>query len=161
MKTKVLLFIQLVLAALLISLGNAMTTTPGRSSGNGNPAIILFVPLMVIFIVLVIQWINLLKDRKLSLRAIIIVLLLIIGHYTLGIYYQFISYRNYRSLLAQVYADEYGHIDWSYIDSITTGLSIHINNQYFNVNTYFLFVSLSLFLSLLYPLIQQIRHSRL
>ena len=40
MRDKMFLTLNLVCASLLFKLGNSMTTTPGRSSGNGNPAVL-------------------------------------------------------------------------------------------------------------------------
>ncbi|AJS61494.1 hypothetical protein UB51_11285 [Paenibacillus sp. IHBB 10380] len=140
---------------LLFTFGNSMTTTPGSSSGNGNPAILLFVPLIILFVILVFQWVYMFKDKKILFKTIVIIFLVIVSHYIVGVYYQLTSYQKYRIFLAQVYEEKFGYIDWQYINSITTGLSIHINNQYFNFNTYLLIVSLSLFIWLLYQVVKQ------
>ncbi|MGN7356185.1 MULTISPECIES: hypothetical protein [unclassified Paenibacillus] len=100
----------------------------------------------ILFIILVLQWVALFKNTKLSCAKIVILWLIIAGHFTIGIYYQMTSYRKYRIFLSRVYEEKFGEIDWPYIKSITSGLSIHINNQYFNGNTFLLFVSLSLFI---------------
>lgn len=155
MKPKLFLCINLVVISLIFLFGNSMTTTPGRSSGNGNPAIILLVPLFILFVILVSQWFYILKDKKIKIRSTIIFLLVIVCHCIVGMYYQFISHRNYRDLLAQVYAEEFGSIDWQYMNSITTGFSIHMNNQFFNLNTYLIFVSLSISWWLLSQIVKQ------
>ncbi|WP_438350715.1 hypothetical protein ACP8HI_08765 [Paenibacillus sp. FA6] len=159
MKTKVFLLVNLVSISLLIMFGNSMTTTPGRSSGNGNPAILLLIPLFLLFIVLIIQWINLLKNKKFSGKILTTTFVLIVIHFIVGGYYQTISYRKYRDFLAEVNADNLGNVDWQYINSITTGFSIHINNQFFNWNTYFLYVSLSIFIWLMSYIIKELVRS--
>ncbi|NOU93269.1 hypothetical protein GC093_08565 [Paenibacillus sp. LMG 31456] len=156
MKAKLLIIINLVMVFFLFMLGYIMTTTPGRSSGNGNPAILLFIPLVILFVVMLAQWIYVFKDKKISFKTIFIGLLLIMSHFLIGINYQLTSLHNYRNFLAQVYEEKFGHIDWPYINSITTGVTIHVNNQYFNINTYLLFVSLSICIFLLYQLVKQI-----
>lgn len=156
MKSRVFLIIILVGSFLLFMLGNMMTTTPGRSSGNGNPALLLFIPLSVLFVVLVIQWILFLKDKRISLKTIFVCMMFIAGHFIGGMYYQFVSFKHYRDLLAQVYMERFGFIDWQYIHAITTGITIHVNNQYFNLNTYVLFISFSLFVCLLFLTIRQL-----
>src|SRR5690606_15309891 len=103
MRKKLPLFINLVLVSLIFFFGNAMTTTPGYTSGNGNPAIILFLPLFVLFIALVVQWVNLLKDRSISLKTLLISLIFIIVHFVAGITYQVRSHHKYRDFLASVY----------------------------------------------------------
>jgi len=147
------LWVTLIITLLIFWFGNAMTTTPGRSSGNGNPAIILFIPLFILFIVLVFQWFKIFRHKIISIKTILICSLVAICHQVLGIYYQMISFRNYRDFLAEVYEGQFGEVDWQYVHSITTGLSIHINNQYFNINTYLLFLNFSLFVWLLSGLI--------
>ncbi|WP_160036928.1 hypothetical protein [Paenibacillus sp. An7] len=156
MKNKAL-FATLIIVFLLFMFGNSMTTIPGQSSGNGNPAILLLLPLSIFFIVLTFQWFKFFKDKMMSNKTVIILSLLIICHHAIGLYYQIMSFQSYRILLAEVYERQFGTIDWDYINSITSGLSIHINNQYFNINTYFLFLSLSLLIWLLSQMIISLR----
>jgi hypothetical protein len=55
----------------------------------------------------------------------------------------------------------YGEVDWAHIESITSGiLSIHMNNQFFNLNTYFMMVAFSLLLCFMYKLIQGLMKRR-
>lgn len=149
MKPKILLLCNLIFIFLLFMLGNMMTTTPGHISGNGNPAILLFVPLFVLLVLLVSQWFYIFKNKQFTVRTLLIALFVLACHWPAAIYYQLFSYRNYRDLLAQVYAENFGYTDWEYINSITSGLSIHINNQFFNWNTYLLFINFSLMLWLI------------
>ncbi|MCM3633644.1 hypothetical protein [Paenibacillus camelliae] len=153
MKKVIYLLLNLVVIFLLFMFGNGMTPRPGSSSGNGNPAILLFVPLGILFIVLVVQWFNLIKKRA-HIKVTIITLLVLVCHFIAGFYYQVASYRKYRDYLAEVHAEQFGSVDWEYINSITSGLSIHINNQYFNWNTCFLFVSFSMFIALMINVIK-------
>ncbi|PAD74703.1 hypothetical protein [Paenibacillus campinasensis] len=149
MRTIIYLLITLSIVFLIFIFGNSMTTRPGTTSGNGNPAILLFVPLVILFIVLISQWFKVFRHTHVKLKNLIIMTVLLVGHQVIGVYVQIISFRNYRDFLAEIYAQQYGTVDWEYIHSITSGLSIHINNQYFNVNTYFLFIGLSLLVWLL------------
>ena len=52
-----------------------MTPKLGMSSGNGNPAILLFIPLSILFLVLVNQWIRVFKDVKMSLTSLSLLIL--------------------------------------------------------------------------------------
>lgn len=156
MKKILYLLLNLVVIFLLFMFGNGMTTTPGSSSGNGNPAILLFIPLGILFIVLVVQWFNTIKKKRAHVNATLITILVLVCHFIAGFYYQVASYRKYRDYLAEVYAEQFGSVDWEYINSITSGLDIHINNQYFNWNTYFLFISFSIFIALTINGIKQI-----
>lgn len=147
-------FIATVILSLLCFLfGNSMTPAPGTSSGNGNPAILLFLPLFIIFVILIIQWFKLLKSITIRINTLISILLLAICHLIIGIYYQITSLQRYRMLLAEVYEGLFGEIDWYHIHSITSGLSIHLNNQFFNINTWLLYINLSFLVWLLCQLI--------
>lgn len=162
MKTKIFLLINLALIIAIFMFGNLMTTTPGRSSGNGNPTILLVPPLLICFIILVIQWISIFKGKRYNIRTITSIFLFILVHFICGVYYQMLSFSKYRAYLAEVYANQFGNVDWQYINSITTGFSIHMNNQFFNWNTYLLFVSLSILMWLLsYMIKESVRSTQL
>ncbi|MEK5231995.1 hypothetical protein MHB42_09490 [Lysinibacillus sp. FSL K6-0232] len=48
-----------------------------------------------------------------------------------------------------------GTADLHYINAITTGLTIHVNNQYFNLYTFFLLISVSVLLACLWCLMDK------
>lgn len=156
MKNKIFLLLNLIVILFIFLFGNSMTTTPGHSSGNGNPAILLLFPLLILFIILIVQWKTLFRKWVVSQTKKITVLVIIFSHFIVGVYYQSVSHGKYREFLAEVYQDQFGSIDWEYINSITSGFSIHINNQFFNLNTYFLFVNLSIFIWMMSNLIRNL-----
>jgi hypothetical protein len=88
MKSTFFLIANLVVMFTIFLFGRMMTTTPGRSSGNGNPAILLLVPILILFILMVIQWIVISKDKRISNQSIFLFMLLVLIHITAGIYYQ-------------------------------------------------------------------------
>ena len=117
------------------------------SSGNGNPAILLFIPLSILFLVLVNQWIRVFKDVKMSLTSLSLLIFTLAGYIIAGYIYQLRRLEIYRQIQAEAFESEYGKVDWTHIESITSGiLSIHMNNQFFNVNTYFMMMAFSLLL---------------
>ncbi|MGC6587723.1 hypothetical protein ACPV3A_22590 [Paenibacillus sp. Dod16] len=149
------LFISALLCLLVVLFGNAMTPKLGTSSGNGNPAILLFIPLSILFLVLVIQWIRVFKDVKMSLISLSLLIFTLAGYIIVGYVYQLRRLEVYRQIQAEAFESEYGKVDWTHIESITSGiLSIHMNNQFFNVNTYFMMMAFSLLLCFLYKLIE-------
>ncbi|ACX66637.1 hypothetical protein MHI43_22360 [Paenibacillus sp. FSL H8-0457] len=151
------------LAALgVVLFGNMMTPRPGSSSGNGNPAILLLIPLSILFLMLVYQWIRLFKDVKLSLSRLSLLILVLIGYIIAGYAYQLHRLEIYREILAEAFQLRWGQTDWDHIVSITSGglLSIHMNNQFFNWNTYFMMIAFSLLLCFMYKLIQDIMNRR-
>ena len=147
--------ISALICLLVVLFGNAMTPKLGMSSGNGNPAILLFIPLSILFLVLVNQWIRVFKDVKMSLTSLSLLIFTLAGYIIAGYIYQLRRLEIYRQIQAEAFESEYGKVDWTHIESITSGiLSIHMNNQFFNVNTYFMMMAFSLLLCFLYKLIE-------
>lgn len=140
----------------LVLFGNRMTPSPGTSSGNGNPAILLLIPLGILFLGLVYQWVLVWKDVKMSRTRLSLLILALAGYITAGYVYQLHRLEGYREVLAEAFKLKWGTVDWEHIEDITTGglLSIHLNNQFFNWNTYFMMVAFSLLLGFLYKWIQ-------
>lgn len=137
--------ILLLLVAALFYLINLMTVRPGVISGNGNIAILLMMPLPVFFIALIFLWSGLLKRMKLRRRILGGCIPLILFVVSTAILFQYKSFKAYTLYLYQVNKDLPGvNGDWAYINSITSGLSAHVNNQYFNLNTFFIFILLTL-----------------
>ncbi|MGW8826190.1 hypothetical protein ACWGNU_29155 [Paenibacillus lautus] len=146
----------------MVLFGNMMTPRPGSSSGNGNPAILLLIPLSILFLMLVYQWIRIFKDLKMPLSWLSLVILALAGYITAGYAYQLHRLEIYREILAEAFQLRWGQTDWDHIESITSGglLSIHMNNQFFNWNTYFMMIAFSLLLCFMYKLIQHIMNRR-
>ncbi|MGG4345841.1 hypothetical protein [Paenibacillus lautus] len=155
------LFINALVCLILVLLGNAMTPKPGTSSGNGNPVILLLIPLSILFLVLVLQWIRMFKDLNMSLSKLSILILALAGYIIAGYVFQLHRLEIYRDIQADAFKLRYGEVDWNHIESITTGiLSIHMNNQFFNWNTYFMMIAFSLLLCFIYKWIQGLANRR-
>ncbi|WFB56726.1 hypothetical protein [Paenibacillus sp. BR1-192] len=146
----------------MVLFGNMMTPRPGSSSGNGNPAILLLIPLSILFLMLVYQWFRIFKQLKMPLSWLSLVILALAGYITAGYAYQLHRLEIYREILAEAFQLRWGQTDWEHIESITSGglLSIHMNNQFFNWNTYFMMIAFSLLLCFMYKLIQHIMNRR-
>lgn len=133
------------LAAGLFYFINQSTVRPGVISGNGNIAILILIPLSLVFIALIVLWSGLLKLMKLRRRILGGFIPIILFIVTTAALFQYKSFKAYRLHLYEVTKDIPGvKGDWAYIDSITTGLSVYVNNQYFNLNTFFIFILLIL-----------------
>lgn len=155
------LFINALVCLILVLLGNVMTPKPGTSSGNGNPVILLLIPLSILFLVLVLQWIRMFKDLKMSLSKLSMLILALAGYIIAGYVFQLYRLEIYRDIQADAFELRYGEVDWNHIKSITTGiLSIHMNNQFFNWNTYFMMIAFSLLLCFIYKWIQGLANRR-
>lgn len=81
--------------------------------------------------------------------------LLLLIHLILSYFYQRSAFLKYREILAEVYQANFGFVDWEYIDQITTFSSIHVNSQYFNLNTYLMFLTASVLIALLIMYLSQ------
>lgn len=138
----------------LFWLGHIMTPSPGQSSGNGNPAIIIMGILLIAFGFIIYQWIKILRKYTINLFIKIVGTILIIVHLIISFIYQrntFIQYKE--NVLAKAFEEKFGYIDWQHIDEITSFLSIHVNIHYFNFNTYFMFMTSAILIALVVTLI--------
>jgi len=156
MKKNIIMILSvLVVTTALFWLGNLGTPSPGSISGNGNPAILFMGILLVLFFFLVYMWKRIIDALQLTRTTKLIVIAANIAHFMLGIMYQRSAFLAYRQVIANAYEKEFGFVDWVYIDQITSfwSLSIHLNNQYFNLNTFLMFCSLSILLALFMNLI--------
>lgn len=145
----VLLVVQLIVFVLFMGI-HLMTSKPGSSSGNGNPALLLLMIVVPLFIVMVLLWQRVFRYYKLTKRVVIIGLLFTSLHIIAGILYQRMALANYRGVIEEALIKQYGYADQQYLMDITSGLTIHVNNQYFNLNTFFMLVSFSIFIALLW-----------
>lgn len=141
--------------AVLFYLINSMNPYPGQSSGTGNPAIILMFILGPLFCYLVILWVELFKKVNLKPTMLVLGIVAILTHLLVGFLYQKGSFIKYRNILQDAYHERHGFVDHVYIDQITSLFSIHVNNQYFNLNTYLMFLTLSILLAFLVIITQK------
>lgn len=156
MKKKILMVVSvLVVTAAFFGLWNVSTPSPGSSSGNGNPAILFMGVLLILLCILVYLWGRILDDIRIKRTTALLVIAGNIAHFMVAILYQRSAFLAYRQVIAIAYEKDFGYVDWVYIDQITSfwSLSIHLNNQYFNVNTFLMFCSLSILLALCWHLI--------
>ncbi|WHY87360.1 hypothetical protein QNH39_05755 [Neobacillus novalis] len=126
-----------------------MNPEPGQTSGNGNPAILLLGVIVIMFCCLVYLWTKILNDNAIKPVVLSVGIIVTFIHLVISIFYQRSAFLKYKIVLAETYKEDFGFIDWQYIESITSFMSIHVNQQYFNLNTYFMFLSAPVLLSLL------------
>ena len=149
---KITLFIVNILALGIFLIVNQMTPTPGTSSGNGNPALLIAWILIPLLIFMVILWVRIFHVNSISTTVFIISIFGILVHLAVAFFYQKNELNEYRHVIKNAFINRDGVADPEYIQSITSGLSIHVNNQYFNTNTYFMYVTFSIFVAIVYTL---------
>ena len=147
-----------ILAIPLFWISNVMTPNPGQSSGNGNPAILFMGIICILFCSLVYLWVRTFNNYRHRLNSVtgIICIFLLTFHLFISSLYQRHSFIHYKNVLADAYKERFGTVDWVYIDQITSFMSIHVNNQYFNVNTYFMFLAFSILTAILIVYLQKL-----
>ncbi|WP_155591053.1 hypothetical protein [Lysinibacillus cavernae] len=59
-------------------------------------------------------------------------------HLIAGTVYQRMALAKNRGVIEETLIKRYGYADQQYLLDITSGLTIHVNHPYFNVNTYLL-----------------------
>lgn len=144
------LFIVSVLSLAAFLIAHQMTPTPGSTSGNGNPALLLVFLLIPLFVVMVLLWVRIFNVHSFSNITFVISIIVILIHLTAAFIYQRLKFVEYRQLIEDALLKTDGVADAEYLQIITSVLSIHVNNQYFNINTYFMFVTSSILIAILY-----------
>ena len=138
----------LVLGVFLII--NQMTPNPGTSSGNGNPALLIAWVLLPFFFVMFFLWVQIFRKHTISTSFQIISISGITIHLIVAFLYQRYELNKYKQVIKDALIKRDGGVDAEYFNAITKGMSIHINNQNFNFNTYFMFISFSILVSIVY-----------
>ncbi|WP_215026775.1 hypothetical protein [Bacillus sp. ISL-39] len=149
-KTKITLLFLSLLTLLLFFIMNRMTVSPGTTSGNGNPALLIALTLFPIFFLLVILWVRVLNFYIFQIKFLIAGMVVIVIHLIVAFIYQKNELVDYQEVIKNALIAKDGFVDSQYLHDITSGLSIHVNNQYFNLNTFFMFITLSVLVALFY-----------
>ncbi|ASI34198.1 MULTISPECIES: hypothetical protein [unclassified Exiguobacterium] len=132
----------------LFGFGHAMSVSPEVSSGNGNPAILLAMLLIFLFVTSVRSVIRFLHRLQVRPPGLTILLLLSGSSVLFGSIYQIHHYRTYRAdLIDHLMHREGATRDLEYIRSITSVFDIHMNDQTFNSTTFFIFTCAILLVS--------------
>jgi len=149
---RVKLFIVHILVLGIFLIVNQVTPSPGDTSGNGNPALLIIWILIPLLIFIVILWVHIFRMSSISTTVFIISIFGILVHLTVSIFYQKNELNEYREVIKIALINREGVANAQDIQSITSGLDIHMNNQNFNINTYFMFVTFSILLAIVYTL---------
>ncbi|KDN59059.1 MAG: hypothetical protein LPJ96_07565 [Exiguobacterium sp.] len=128
-------------------LGNVMTVQPEKISGNGNPALIGLFLLFFFILFFMLGWMELManvRPRLLWYGFVFIPMLLVAGYR-----YQMNAFDRYRTYVTDIVLNQEGRGGLDYANSITSDVfSIYMNNQLFNVNTFFMYVGLTLWIGI-------------
>ncbi|WP_057762764.1 hypothetical protein [Cytobacillus praedii] len=145
---KIILLIVYLLVLGVFLVINQMTPTPSASSGNGNPALLLAWVILPLLYFSVLLWIRILRRYSINTFFSLGWLFVIIIHQIIAFSYQKREINEYRQVIKNTLFKRYGNVDEEYVRTITKVLSIHVNNQYFNLNTYFMFVTFSILVAI-------------
>lgn len=133
-------------------LGNLMTVQPEYISGNGNPALIGLFLLFFFMLLFMLGWMELLvnvRPRWLWGGFLFIPVLLVAPYQ-----YQVNEFHRYRTYVTDIVMNQAGRGGLDYANSITSDVfSIYMNNQLFNVNTFFMYVGLTLWIGIVLMLL--------
>lgn len=146
-KTTITLIVITLLTVALFAVSHIMTVSPGSTSGNGNPVLLVFFLLVPIVPVFIFIWQRFFNHWNLSGKQISIVFALGILHLVGGFLFQRMKFEEYKEVIRQALIEREGYADLDYLNSITSGLTIHVNNQYFNTNTFLMFLTATILLA--------------
>ncbi len=149
---KGMLFIFSLTALAIFQIANRMTAGPTTTSGNGNPVLVGVFILVPIFFLMVMLWVRVFHVHSIGIRTSLIGLFVISIHLIVAFIYQKHALDQYREFIKNAFIEKDGMVDLQYVESITSFLGIHVNNQYFNLNTFFMFFTFSIFVAFVYLL---------
>lgn len=137
-KHPVAVAVNLLVIGSLFALGWLMNVEPDRPSGNGNLALLLVIPLIVLGLLLVYQLYAGRLLRRLPPLALGFVLLGLLAHQAAGFDLQHARYRHLKDKVALMQTQKNdaqgGYSVWLEWDSM------HMNGHFFHLNTYLLFI---------------------
>lgn len=144
---EVILVVLLIISGFLFYFGNQMTAAPESSSGNGNLAILSMIALVFITPIFIFFLMITLNNLRLRLGYLVTMIILSLSYVIVGFLYQSNEYSKYKNLVKEIVLAEGETKDLDYIDSITSGVSPFMNSQYFNLNTFVMFICFVIFIS--------------
>ncbi|GAF11425.1 hypothetical protein JCM19046_2951 [Bacillus sp. JCM 19046] len=139
-----------VLTAGLFCFSHQLANDTPPYSSMGNLALIALPFLAILTLTIVLFLSAILREKQIRPLPAILVMLVFGVHVTIGVYWQVQSLEGYRDTLLERYNDYGGFAEsnHAYIEAITSGFENQMNSQYFNVNTWLVYVSFTILLSL-------------
>lgn len=136
-----------IFTALVFAVGNFLTVRPSSISGNGNPTLVIFFVVVPLVPVYIFVWHRFFLKWNLTWKHLFTIVVVGILHLVAGFFYQLMKFVEYKEIIRQAVIEREGYADMNYLDSITSGITIHVNNQYFNTNTFFMFLTATILLT--------------
>ncbi|MDQ0205264.1 hypothetical protein [Alkalicoccobacillus murimartini] len=159
---KIVLTVLLILSAMGFGFCHMLANDTPPYSSMGNIAILFMIALIPLFIGVVYCWYVLIQPTTRKWRKWLIFILPV--HIFVAIIYQYRSLDDYRELLVENYNTYDQTTDQAsteeYIEMITQGLNSQMNSQYFNLNTWLAFVSLTIWVAFIFRLLIQKKKNR-
>lgn len=156
-KELLLLFSIYIIAIPLFWIGNYLTPSTSLASGNGNPAFVVMFIVFILFLIMVYCWMKIFIHYPIKRSISLLGIVLILAHLTLAFLHQRKSALEFKEIFAERYEEFFGYVDWTYVDQATSLFSIHLNAQFFNLNTYFMYITAAIMLSLILSFVPQIK----
>lgn len=134
---------QVAIIIILLYLIRILRVPPGIISGNGNPVLLVIIPLIVILFFFGMSWFKWLRDLQLSrgLRALVLSFSILVLAYGITETVQDIS--GLKAVYTENFEKRYGRpVDSEYLQQVSSGVNIHTNYLYFNYATFLALASI-------------------
>lgn len=148
------LVLALLICVGIFYLGNSMTVNPEQTSGNGNPMLLALPILLLIGGIIVRGWMAMIMNwnSRLLWGGFVVILVLLYTAYR----YQANEFDRYRTYVKDIVMNDRWRADLDYANSITSDVfSIYMNNQLYNMNTFFMYVGLTLWIGIVLILLKR------
>lgn len=133
--------------------GYSSESKTNQISGNGNPAGILVAILLLLCPFIIIGIIILFDKVNAKNSSLLVTMGLTITYNYIGYIHQKNNYLLYKEFIKQKIIHSEDVTDVTYSKGMLDGFSIYMNSQFFNLNTYFMYLCFILFLASLAYLI--------
>ena len=134
--------IEIVIIIVYLNLIKIFSVPPGVISGNGNPALLIIIPLLFLLVWFGLTWFTWLRKLKLSVLIKLLIIIISIVIIVFAIMQTTQAFKNFEVEFIENHERRYGGpIDNDYLEAILDGINIHTNYLYFNYTTFSIFVS--------------------
>lgn len=138
---QIVLLVLMTICTFFFWAGHGFEVSSHQISGNGNPGILFAYIIVFLFPLIVLGIIVLFLNDARHLSLMTTIILAAIYTY-IGYFHQRESYVTYQHLKRQQMIDAGLALD--YIDGVLVGFSIYLNSQFFNLNTFLIYICLVL-----------------
>lgn len=136
------LVMQVVIIIISLYIIRIFRIPPGVISGNGNPQLVVIIPLVIVLFWFGLTWFKWLRSLKLSTLIRLLIMIVSLVVIVSGIMQISQAFKDFEVQYKENFEKKYGYpVESDYFEQISNGINFHTNYLYFNYTTFFILVS--------------------